>query len=252
MVVWSLPLPTGSEGPTLIPCAARPLSVGHYGLPSAPSWRTIICVTLEPDRGNSRLSHSAHRRLGTRLLAEAFRLEISLCIDGRGSHVPHCRLNQALATSRPDGTQAVCTLPLGFFPEQTHSPVSTPSRYFSTHHQRFTCVRLPGSHLTGFSLPFPATLTTLAFDQRSSRWFGTWSCNPAPRGPPSSAVQFRALEAHERLLPARSWRTVFSIPVSLDLVLPGSVGEDTADLRAELDCCRSTMSRRISMPWKDS
>jgi hypothetical protein len=44
MVVWSLSLPTGSEGPSLIPCAARLLSVGHHGLPSAPSWRTVIGV----------------------------------------------------------------------------------------------------------------------------------------------------------------------------------------------------------------
>ena len=140
-------------------------------------------------------------------------MEISLRIDGRGSHVPHCRLNQAHAASRPDATQAICTLPLGFIPEQMLSPVSTPSNLLSTHHQRFTCIRLPGSHLTGFSLPFPATLTTLAFDQRSSRWFGAWSCNPTPRGPPSSAVQHRTSEGHERLLTARSWRTaIWQVP----------------------------------------
>jgi len=53
VVVWSLPLPAGSEGPSLIPHAARLLSVGHPGLLPAPSWRTIIgepnqpCVPLE-------------------------------------------------------------------------------------------------------------------------------------------------------------------------------------------------------------
>jgi hypothetical protein len=47
MVVWSLSLPTGSEGPSLIPCAARLLSVGHHGLPSAPSWRTVIGVAYQ-------------------------------------------------------------------------------------------------------------------------------------------------------------------------------------------------------------
>jgi hypothetical protein len=41
-VVWSLPLPVGSEGPSLIPRAARLLLGDHLGLPSAPSWRTII------------------------------------------------------------------------------------------------------------------------------------------------------------------------------------------------------------------
>ena len=44
-VVWSLPLPAGSEGPSLIPCAARLLLGDHVGLPSAPSWRTIVRVT---------------------------------------------------------------------------------------------------------------------------------------------------------------------------------------------------------------
>ena len=42
MVVWSLPLPAGSEGPSLIPHAARLLSVGHPGFLPAPSWRTAI------------------------------------------------------------------------------------------------------------------------------------------------------------------------------------------------------------------
>ena len=42
MVVWSLPLPAGSEGPSLIPCAARLRSVGHHGLPPVPSWHTIV------------------------------------------------------------------------------------------------------------------------------------------------------------------------------------------------------------------
>ena len=43
-VVWSLPLPAGSEGPALIPRAARLLLGGHQGLLSAPSWHTVIGV----------------------------------------------------------------------------------------------------------------------------------------------------------------------------------------------------------------
>ncbi len=46
MVVWSLSLPTDSEGPVLIPCAARLLSGGRTGLPSAPSWRTDVRMSL--------------------------------------------------------------------------------------------------------------------------------------------------------------------------------------------------------------
>ena len=43
-VVWSLPLPGGSEGPSLIPCAARLWLGDHDGLLSAPSWRTVISI----------------------------------------------------------------------------------------------------------------------------------------------------------------------------------------------------------------
>ena len=43
-VVWSLLLQTGSEGPALIFYAARLLLGDHLGLPSAPSWRTIVRI----------------------------------------------------------------------------------------------------------------------------------------------------------------------------------------------------------------
>ena len=40
---------------------------------------------------------------------------------------------------------------------------------------------------------FSQTLTTMAFDHSSFRWFEACSCKPAPRGPPSSFVQLRTL-----------------------------------------------------------
>ena len=46
-VVWSLPLPGGSEGPSLIPCVARLRLGGHDDLLSAPSWRTVVSVPYE-------------------------------------------------------------------------------------------------------------------------------------------------------------------------------------------------------------
>jgi hypothetical protein len=46
-VVWSLPLPAGSEGPSLIPHAAWLPSVGLFDLLSAPSWHTIIRVPFQ-------------------------------------------------------------------------------------------------------------------------------------------------------------------------------------------------------------
>jgi len=38
---------------------------------------------------------------------------------------------------------------------------------------------------------FSLTLTTLALDQSSLRWFEARSCKPAPRGFPSSLAQLR-------------------------------------------------------------
>src|ERR1035438_10029746 len=41
--------------------------------------------------------------------------------------------------------------------------------------------------------PFPSVLTTRAFDHSRRRWFGTCSCQPVPRGPPSSIKQLHTL-----------------------------------------------------------
>ena len=113
----------------------------------------------------------------------------SLRIGTTGSHVPHESLDQARAAFVPDITQAVSRAPLGLVPGQPPCPVSMSTRYFSTRHQRFTCVRLPDPYLTRCPRAFSSPLTTLALYQRSVRWFGTWSCTPVPRGPPSSLVQ---------------------------------------------------------------
>src|SRR6266568_9507987 len=59
--------------------------------------------------------------------------------------------------------------------------------------------------------PFPPALTTMAFDHSRRRWFGTCSCQPVPRGPPSSVKQLHtlgpprpfALVAHSRPRSAR-------------------------------------------------
>ncbi len=41
---------------------------------------------------------------------------------------------------------------------------------------------------------FSLTLTTLALDQSSLRWFEACSCKPAPRGLPSSSTQLHYIE----------------------------------------------------------
>src|SRR5215471_17748193 len=43
------------------------------------------------------------------------------------------------------------------------------------------------------SRPFPSALTTIAFDHSRRRWFGTCSCQPVPRGRPSSIKQLHTL-----------------------------------------------------------
>ena len=43
------------------------------------------------------------------------------------------------------------------------------------------------------SRPFPSALTTMAFVHSRRRWFGTCSCQPVPRGPPSSIRQLHTL-----------------------------------------------------------
>src|SRR5437763_7232538 len=56
--------------------------------------------------------------------------------------------------------------------------------------------------------PFPSVLTTMAFDHSRRRWFGTCSCQPVPRGRPSSIKQLHTLAL---LGPLRSWRTIVGV-----------------------------------------
>src|SRR4051812_46953666 len=52
-VVWTLILQSEPEGPTLISCAARlPGAALHHTL-LAPSWRTVVCVSLKRDGGKA-------------------------------------------------------------------------------------------------------------------------------------------------------------------------------------------------------
>src|SRR5665811_1960972 len=51
--------------------------------------------------------------------------------------------------------------------------------------------RLPDPHLTQSSAPFPVSLTTTVFSQRSTRWFGTSQRRAVPKGLPSSLAQHR-------------------------------------------------------------
>ncbi len=61
----------------------------------------------------------------------------------------------------------------------------------TTRQQRFTCVRLPGPHLTPSWTPFHTSLTTTVFSQRSTCWFRTSPRRAVLKGLPSSLVQHR-------------------------------------------------------------
>src|ERR1035437_676716 len=76
--------------------------------------------------------------------------------------------------------------------------VLTSSEPISTLHQRFTCVRLPGSHLTQ-SLPrlLNSSFTTATLNRRSTSRFAARPCRPTARDLPSSHTQL--LLAHSPL-----------------------------------------------------
>ena len=130
-------------------------------------------------------------RIGTLTLGGTSPLSFSLGIETTGSHVPCKRLDQGHATFMPDAIWTVSRPPSRLIPGHPVFPGFDIIHSLSTRHQRFTRVRLLGPHLTRVSLPFPSTLTTRALYPRSLRRFGTCSCKPIPRGPPSSLAQHR-------------------------------------------------------------
>ncbi len=77
-----------------------------------------------------------------------------------GSHVPHRSLNRTRAAFVPVTARAVDRCPPSFIPDQQLEPGFDDVPTLSTRCQRFTFIRLPDSHLTGLSPPFPETLTT--------------------------------------------------------------------------------------------
>lgn len=85
----------------------------------------------------------------------------------------------------------------------------------STGYQRFTGVRLFVKHLIPSSGTFSSTLTTMAFDHRSLRWFEP---PPAGRFEGPTLILRAALhqkkifnQSHEQPPIAHSWRTVIGI-----------------------------------------
>src|SRR5512144_920105 len=66
--------------------------------------------------------------------------------------------------------------PARLIPGDAPAPGFDVAYSLSTRHQWFTCVRLPGPHLTRSRRALSATLTTTALDRSSLRWFAASPC----------------------------------------------------------------------------
>ena len=69
-------------------------------------------------------------RIGTRALAGAAHLRVSLCIGATGSYVPYPSLNQDHAAFMPDASGAVDRSPSPYFVDRVSIPVSTSFEVF--------------------------------------------------------------------------------------------------------------------------
>ena len=138
--------------------------------------------------------------IGTLTLMGSSHLSFSLTIRTTGSHVPHKSQNQVHATCMPDATQTVNRFPLDLSWSSERPPVLT--SFFRFRHLISSSLALVSLNLTWHNLchAFSLMLTTLAFDQSSLRWFGTYSCKSVPRGLPSSPVQPRGALSEEIIL----------------------------------------------------
>jgi hypothetical protein len=85
-----------------------PLRVAYRTMPddAAPSVQ-FHYRTFDPTTSDS----APVPRIGTLTLAEAFRLDFSLCIGATGSHVPHQSLIQGHAAFMPEASWAVSRFP---------------------------------------------------------------------------------------------------------------------------------------------
>ncbi|EQC00791.1 putative transposase [Photorhabdus temperata subsp. temperata M1021] len=120
-------------------------------------------------------------------------MRFSLCIGVTGSHVPHKSLDRLHAAFMPDAAQAVNRLPPALIPQERLHCGFDIIYTLSTHHQRFTFVRLFDPYLIGSrARPFPISLTTTSLKRSSSGGFGACACTPTPEGPPPSLVKHGA------------------------------------------------------------
>ena len=111
-------------------------------------------------------------RIGTQSLAGITRSAGSLYIGATGSHVPCKSLIQIHAAFEPDAARAGLQDSALTCPGATTIPGFDIVCTISAVHRRFAFARLSGPYLTGSCPAVSATLTTIAFNDSSSRWFG--------------------------------------------------------------------------------
>ena len=120
------------------------------------------------------------RPLGTLPLAH---LQKVGCIKARLLPFHAEAADQARVVYMPDTTWPVSGHPPGSSRStRPNTPVLMPSVFVTTLRQRFACARLPDPHLTPHRMPFPRTLTTTVFSQRSTRRFEASPRRAAPKG----------------------------------------------------------------------
>jgi hypothetical protein len=111
-------------------------------------------------------------RLGTQSLTGITRSTRSLYIGTTGSHVPCKSLNQSHAAFEPDAARAGLQVSAFACPGATTVSGFDINCTLSAFHRRFAFARLSGPYLTGSRPAVSATLTTIALNDSSSRWFG--------------------------------------------------------------------------------
>jgi hypothetical protein len=114
-------------------------------------------------------------RIGTQSLTGIARSTRSLCIGTTGSHVPCKSLIQIHAAFEPDAARAGLQVSALACPEVTIASGFDIDYTLSAFHRRFAFARLSGPYLTGSCPVVSATLTTIALNDSSSRWFGAGS-----------------------------------------------------------------------------
>ena len=151
------------------------------------------------------------RRIGTLALAGASCLRFSLRIDSQVPTFHTAASIPAHAASMPATIWAEHRCPPDFVPGQRHRPGFDGFIYtISTPHQRFTCVRLLGRHLTSFRLAFSADAHHTSCYPRAAP--GGLRTGPVtrPRGASPHRLCSTLHQGHD--LSADSWRTVIVVP----------------------------------------